>query len=335
MQNLFSVIKHIGLFLLCPIILLSCSSGTARTSANPDIIGSLTATSCAVSEQFFEYGNLRLYPVTLNQAEQTKGEFLSLAQGLQNKSIEITEKNSARNADGAEVNKLFIQNNSEDTLLLLGGEVIKGGKQDRTIAGDVIVPPNGKKYNVDVFCVEHGRWDYDNSKGDNAKVKFSAPAAMAKTSVRKEAVVSKDQSKVWDKVSEANTKAGNATITGTYNAFEENVDYQKEEKKYLAYFKDKIKAEKNVVGVLAATGDKVFAADIFANENLFKKRLDLLLPSYINEAIVDGGKLKISQKTVDEYASKLLKDEKSQMQFLKKNGKLFKVGDRKIHISSY
>ena len=58
---------------------------------------------------------------------------------------------------------------------------------------------------------------------------------------------------------------------------------------------------------------------------MFKKRLDLLLPSYVNEAIVDGAPVNIKKEKVEAYANNLLADERTQEKFLKKNGKLLKL----------
>ena len=42
---------------------------------------------------------------------------------------------------GAEVNRLVLINNSDRPLLLLAGEIVTGGKQDRVIGADRLVPP--------------------------------------------------------------------------------------------------------------------------------------------------------------------------------------------------
>jgi len=42
--------------------------------------------------------------------------------------------------DRAEVNRLVLINNSKHPLLLLAGEIVTGGKQDRVIGKDRIVP---------------------------------------------------------------------------------------------------------------------------------------------------------------------------------------------------
>jgi hypothetical protein len=62
------------------------------------------------------------------------------------------------------VNQLVLVNRSKRPLLLLAGELVSGGKQDRIIAKDRIVAPGAEPLPLDVFCVEHGRW----SSGSNS-----------------------------------------------------------------------------------------------------------------------------------------------------------------------
>ncbi len=59
---------------------------------------------------------------------------------------------------GAQVNQLVLVNNSKRPLILLAGEIVTGGKQDRVIGKDRIIPPESDPMDLGVFCVEPGRW---------------------------------------------------------------------------------------------------------------------------------------------------------------------------------
>ncbi|MEI9970328.1 MAG: DUF6569 family protein [Terracidiphilus sp.] len=64
------------------------------------------------------------------------------------------------NLDGGdEVNTLVLVNHSKRPLLLLAGEIVTGGKQDRIVAKDRIVPADADPIDLGVFCIEPGRWD--------------------------------------------------------------------------------------------------------------------------------------------------------------------------------
>jgi hypothetical protein len=287
------------------------------------------------------FKNLRLYPIYASDALATQmnqyGNYVSLDEALKLNKIEISEKSINGRSD--EVNKLYVENKSNDTLILLAGEIVKGGKQDRTLSDDVVLAPKSGKVDLDVFCVEHGRWD---EKAENVvanmpmeEKKFKMTTAMVKPSVRKNAVVDKSQGKVWQKVDEVNTKANQETETAAYTAFDENVDYKKQEKEYADYFDKHLPKDSKWVGVIAVSGSSVIGCDVFVTHDLFIKSWSKLLPSYINEAIYDGGPVTIKASEVKAYAQKVFGNTASQNEFLTKNGKLYKHKGRVLHLTSY
>lgn len=132
------------------LVLGALSSGSAQyTKANL----TLEATSTTAK---YRYEHLQLYPIYANAAfvaqHQGVGKYVPLKDALEKKKVIITESNRG------EVNTLFIENISKDTVMVLSGEVVQGGKQDRMIAQDFILYPRSGKKDVSVFCVEHGRW---------------------------------------------------------------------------------------------------------------------------------------------------------------------------------
>src|SRR5947209_6195387 len=92
------------------------------------------------------HGNLTVFPVVAAKSYPTS-EFLTLDEGLRSGEVIVTESGSVQGLirrhppagirrDGAEVNRLVLVNNSKRPLLLLAGEVVSGGKQDRVIGKD-------------------------------------------------------------------------------------------------------------------------------------------------------------------------------------------------------
>src|SRR5579862_8023181 len=114
------------------------------------------------------HGNLTVFPVVAAKSYPTN-EFLTLDEGLRSGEVLVTEAGSVQGLirrqsangirhDGAEVNRLVLVNNSKRPLLLLAGEIVSGGKQDRVIGKDRIVPAESDPIDLTVFCVEPGRW---------------------------------------------------------------------------------------------------------------------------------------------------------------------------------
>jgi len=113
------------------------------------------------------HGNLTVFPVVATKTYATN-EFLTLDEGLRSGEVVVTEAGSVQGLvrrhgapihryDAAEVNRLVLVNNSTRPLLLLAGEIVSGGKQDRVIGKDRIVPAESDPIDLGVFCVEPGR----------------------------------------------------------------------------------------------------------------------------------------------------------------------------------
>jgi hypothetical protein len=274
----------------------------------------------------FTYENLRLYPIiaqdSFRLAFRNLARFTPLKQTLAQKKVVITEK-----GHGAAVNTLTIENKSKDTIIVNCGEVIKGGQQDRVINKDLVLYPNSGKKDLSVFCVEQGRWSAREASVRGRNTTNAAGAAFT----GKE----KDQSKVWNKVSEINKRNNTETPTSTYTALDKSSEYRSKINQYLSFFTPVINKEKDIVGVIIVTGDKVAGADIFATHELFIQNFDGLLHSYATEAIINGKPVTVKQATVDKYVMDLLGNEKAQDEKLKKNGSKFEEKGKKIRISSF
>ncbi len=96
------------------------------------------------------HGDLTIFPVVSAKAHDTS-DFITLDEGIRSGEVVVTEVGNIHSGlqrrqpyiqrpNGAEVNRLVLVNNSKHPLLLLAGEVVTGGKQDRVVGKDRIVP---------------------------------------------------------------------------------------------------------------------------------------------------------------------------------------------------
>ncbi len=275
----------------------------------------------------FRYEKLQLFPIRANKtfstAHKDVGNYTTLKDAMSQKKLVVKENGSG------DVNSLEVVNTSKDTIMVLGGELVVGGKQDRMVANDVIIYPNSKK-KVDVFCVEQGRWETRRDGGT-----FNKSAKVSSNEVRKAAIVDKNQREVWSKVAE-NVAGNNATsATGTLVALDDSGELQSHLKKYEDYFIRVIVTDPDVIGVVAVSGDKILGCDMFANHNLFQKHYSNLINAYSTEAITFGSKVTIPFEKVKAYLDALLVDERKQDEELKKKGGVLKDGGKKVHISTF
>ena len=252
------------------------------------------------------HGNLTIFPVVASSTHDTS-DFLTLDEGLRSGDVVVTEAGRIQGlvrrggrpipvSGGGEVNRLVLVNNSNRPLLLLAGEIVTGGKQDRVIGKDRLVPAHSDPIDLGVFCVEPGRWAEvsSNFKG--------MPSQMAQPSVRSKAMGDKDQQKVWNSVRSAQESvAVSAGIAGapvaaeihgtsSYARVMDNLEVKKQvdeiaapvQRDYQNLIRD-LRA-RNAVGVVAAVGGKIIWADVFASSTLLEKYWPKLVRSYAAEA---------------------------------------------------
>jgi hypothetical protein len=230
---------------------------------------------------------------------------------------------------GPQVNKLFIQNISDDTIYVMAGEVVKGGKQDRVLGQDMILPPNSEKVDISVFCVEHGRWS--GSSGQ-----FDGYFQVSSNSVRSKVIKEKDQSAVWDEVGKTVKKNKTETNSGTYTSLVNSDLYNKEMQAYVEYFKKALASNPNCIGFVGVSGDKIIGCDIFATPDLFQKQSETILKGYITEAIINGEDVKIGYSDVEKYLNELLtKEQVKQNEVIDEKGGQFIHQNKKIHITTF
>jgi ARG and Rhodanese-Phosphatase-superfamily-associated Protein domain len=111
-----------------------------------------------------------------------------------------------------DVNRLTIQNRSNQDVFVQAGDIVKGGQQDRVLGLDLIVPPKSGRIPIDAFCVEQGRW---SRRGNEAVAAFStSDNALASKDLKIAAKARRSQGDVWANVSKTQEKlAMNTTVT--------------------------------------------------------------------------------------------------------------------------
>ncbi len=284
-------------------------------------------------------GNLTVFPVVSSKSYDT-GDFITLDEGIRSGDVVVTEAGQARGlirrhpgdsritppVRDAEVNRLVLVNNSKRPLLLLAGEIVTGGKQDRVIGKDRIVPPESDPVDLSVFCVEPGRWVAANGKADFSAGRAGGVAGgvVASPSVRAGAMAAKNQQQVWDQVGKTKqamsemvvvngaSPSPEMTKTSSYARVMEDKDVQKQvdsvagpvERNYESVVHQL--RDKNAVGVVVAVNGEIVWADIFASTQLLQKYWPKLVRSYATEAVITRAKAaQVSAKEAQKFLDTL------------------------------
>lgn len=201
-------------------------------------------------------------------------DVLVLDEAMASKKVRIKE------IESESVNNLTFINKSEQPVFILAGEVIIGGKQDRIIGKNTIIPANTTQ-TVPVFCVEHGRWD-------NSSKEFTTAKALAHGRLRGKASFAA-QSEVWNEVAEKNERRKTKNGTDTYRQVaQQQTDgslktWQKKVDDALAKLPAADRAK--MIGYVVALNGKVATVDMFQSPTLFKKLEPKLVKSYVTEAV--------------------------------------------------
>jgi hypothetical protein len=281
------------------------------------------------------YENLTVFPVVSSSGYDTSA-FLTLEDGLSSGEVTVREQGTEtlyRNRDssrpvtqnygGPSVNQLVLVNHSKRPLLLLSGELVSGGKQDRIIAKDRIVAPLGDPLPLNVFCVEHGRW----SSGSQ----FGSAKTIVHPSVREQAAVKQEQGEVWAAVTAGSVAPRSAAAPAPRVASSDlaaTIQSEAPTQSYSKIYESKrvsgsvetlvneiqrrfrketsgLKGER-VVGVVVAYGGEVAWSDIFASDELFERYWNKLLRSYAVEAVARPTlREKASMEDAEEFLRRL------------------------------
>jgi hypothetical protein len=305
-----------------PILAVLLCGFAIISAANPGDTGSLPATANDYKIlPPITHGDLTIFPVVSAKVHDTS-DFITLDEGIRSGDVVVTEVGNLHSTmqrrppyqsqpfRGAEVNRLVLVNNSKHPLILLAGEVVTGGKQDRVVGKDRIVPAESDPVDLSVFCVEHGRWIETSTKFD------THASVMLQPSVRMKAMADKDQQKVWDEVANSRKNMSgvmlhtpNANLstvevtsaqvqidsTSSYAKARENAVVQKQvesitepmQKSYESVIKQL--RNQNAIGVVVAVKGHIVWADMFASSALLAKYWPKLLDSYATEALTMPG----------------------------------------------
>ena len=328
--------KNLGRLGLASVLLLAVTAFVERSGVKA--AGGLQETANGSYRVLapIESGNLLLFPVVrANGKTVAATPFLTLDEGIKSGQVEVTEAGRVRGLvrrrgtvdqdgrfrpvpqpdgnryRGDEVNTLVLVNNSGKPLLLLAGEIVTGGKQDRVIAKDRIVPPGGEPIDLGVFCIEPGRWTA-SSETFGAAAKMPAHSFMVQPTVREKAMVAQDQQQVWDSVrgsisqmQVAAAPSGNGSMVGGLGSARSmgTTSYAKvmedstvsakvdEAAAQVMKSRDQVLAQlrkEGAIGVVVAVRGEIVWADLFADTDLLSRYWTKLVRSYAAESLTEG-----------------------------------------------
>ncbi len=245
--------------------------------------------------------NLEVYLIHGPQTVSSQ-RYLTLGEALAAKQVVVHETGS--------VQELAIQNLGRLPVFIQSGDIVKGGRQDRVLRSDMIVPPRSGRVPLASFCVESGRW---TKRGREDAGKFASNSAMVSSRELKLAAKHvQNQSAVWSSVAKQQ-KQLNASLRRMKG--DQDLDVRsgasatslqltlenKELKEMAAEYKRELAGlledRRGAIGFALVVNGQVSAADIYGRRDLFQA----LWPKLLDAAVVEA----ISEYTGEERAGAL------------------------------
>ena len=259
------------------------------------IVG-LAAASLSAAEQHrisgpYTHENLSIY--LIHGANNAPGvRYLTLQEAIDQKKVTIYET--------SQVNELAIENVSPDDVYIQSGDIVKGGKQDRVIPTDFVLPADSGRLPISSFCIEHGRW---TRRGTERADRFEAsaaslPAKQLKTAARE----MRNQSSVWREVERLQQRiAGSVGVASAALAPAspssmqltlENKQVSEATEAYVSGFAKLGIDKSDVIGYAFAVNGRISGAEVYASHDLFRRMWPKLLRASAVEALAERSSVK-------------------------------------------
>ena len=262
---------------LCALVLLACVVSVGCAS-KPVAVGDYRISGP------YTHSNLAVF--LLHGRDKLAGKkILTLDEALKQKRLVMYETEN--------VEKLEIENKSQDEYVYIQcGEIVKGGKQDRTLENDYIVPPHSGRLPIASFCVESGRW---SARGGESALIFNAGLNVNLGRSRSVIQGLRYQAPVWKEVSRVQSKLRSNTGVALLSAksptsMQLTLEHKKLKeilKGYTDALSKVVEGKDDVVGFGLAVNGQVVSVDAYGTQALFAKLWPKMLNAGAQEALTE------------------------------------------------
>ncbi len=248
------------------------------------------------------HDNLAIYFV--HGASQSGAVPLTLAEALSRHLVEVRETGDGERAADREPERqpIFVQ----------AGDIVKGGRQDRTLAVSLLLPPKSGRVPIASFCVEHGRWSQRAGEDSHAFASAAASVPSREMKLAMQAPLSAvSPAAPVDEPRNAGSppacgreKSGKAcarcrTVSAASmgadvraRASESSLQLALENKKlealraaYIGALENAGENDADIVGYFIAVNGKLNSGDVYLSNGLFRKMWPKMLAAAANDAI--------------------------------------------------
>jgi hypothetical protein len=212
---------------------------------------------------------------------------------------EALEQNKAVIHETESVNELSIENLAADQeVYVQSGDIIKGGKQDRTLPYDSLVGPKSGPVAINSFCVEQGRWSKRGGESDDQfhasthnlqkPVLLTGESELSRRKSSQGGVwrnVARVQDRLSDKLDDSvKSKVSESSLQLTL----ESPAVRQAIAPYVRTLVPAPESHDDVIGYVAVINGRVLSGDVYASRSLFRKLWPKLLEGSAVEAFIEA-----------------------------------------------
>ena len=225
----------------------------------------------------FTHLNLSIYILFRKQMPPNPPAYITLKEGLAGGQVRISELPSAA------VGQLLVSNLSDRRLFLQAGELLHGGRQDRTLQTSLVIPPRTGDVPIPSLCIERARW--------SGGKEFAADGQIAPRSIQN-SIASGSQDRVWDSVGKYKAEARSAMgpSAGASRSSSLNEELRSDAFKrvmggYESALSGAINRYANPIGMVWAINGRIEQAEVYHTSDLFRR----LFPALLSAAAAEAG----------------------------------------------
>jgi hypothetical protein len=216
------------------------------------------------------YRRLTIFLLELDEPEDPT-PYTSVQQALAAGVLDVRESQQDN------ISALRVRNRGTDAVLMLAGEVLLGGKQNRILRDDVLLSPRSDWVRVPVACVEERRWSRQSRP-------FQRRIHMAPLQLRAASQSGRSQDGIWHDIRGYHERFGVESKSRDLAAIRDTERVRQALRDYRRHF-GRHCWRPETVGMVVARRGRIVGADIFCNARVFRQHRDRLLDSYAIDCI--------------------------------------------------
>jgi hypothetical protein len=251
----------------------------------------------------YTHENLAVYFLQTSETADTS-RYVTLEEALDQQKVVVHET--------GHVGELLVENLLADKdLFIQAGEIVRGGRQDRTLGVDWVVPSRSGKVPVPAFCVESGRW-HRRSASESAQHFSSSKHYITSRKMKIATKISASQHEVWNSVAEVQENLTHATgqsarAADSPSSLELTLDLKEvraRQEAYMARLSPALQEHPGAVGFAFAVNGRLNSAEMYASPELFRKLWNKLLASAVVEAMAEQQSKKPAGSPTSDFVRK-------------------------------